>query len=156
VLAIYEVYLYLKSCGVENVEGMNKGGTINVDGIKVTMVDARHSSDIDADGTLIPGGEAAGYVVEFENGTKLYHAGDTSLFMDMKLIGQLYKPDVVILPIESMRMAQPKTHHRDALRNISSPDWYACRAEKISPDQIKEEGGGVRSGEHNRAVTLRS
>jgi L-ascorbate metabolism protein UlaG (beta-lactamase superfamily) len=108
VLAIYEVYLYLKSCGVENAQGMNKGGAINVDGIRVTMVDARHSSDIDVDGALIPGGEAAGYVVEFENGTKVYHAGDTSLFMDMKLIGQLYKPDVAILPIGDLYTMSPR------------------------------------------------
>jgi L-ascorbate metabolism protein UlaG (beta-lactamase superfamily) len=108
VLAIYEVYLYLKSCGVENAQGMNKGGAINVDGIKVTMVDAKHSSDIDVEGTLIPGGEAAGYVVEFENGTRVYHAGDTALFMDMKLIGQLYKPDVAILPIGNLYTMGPR------------------------------------------------
>jgi len=108
VLAIYEVYLYLKSCGVENVQGMNKGGTIDVDGIKVTMVDAKHSSDIDAGGALIPGGEAAGYVVEFENGTTLYHAGDTSLFMDMKLIGELHKPDVALLPIGDLYTMDPR------------------------------------------------
>jgi L-ascorbate metabolism protein UlaG (beta-lactamase superfamily) len=108
VLAIYEVYLYLKSCGVTTAQGMNKGGTVNIDGIKVTMVDAKHSSDIDAGGALIPGGEAAGYVVEFENGTKVYHAGDTSLFMDMKLIGQLYKPDVAILPIGDLYTMGPR------------------------------------------------
>jgi L-ascorbate metabolism protein UlaG (beta-lactamase superfamily) len=108
VLAIYEVYLYLKSCGVENAQGMNKGGTINVDGIKVTMVDARHSSDIDADGALVPGGEAAGYIVEFENGMSIYHAGDTSLFMDMKLIGQIYKPDIVLLPIGDLYTMGPR------------------------------------------------
>lgn len=108
VLAIYEVHLYLKSCGVQNEQGMNKGGTINVDGIKVTMVDAKHSSDIDVGGSLIPGGEAAGYVVEFENGTRVYHAGDTALFMDMKLIGQLYKPEVALLPIGDLYTMDPR------------------------------------------------
>jgi L-ascorbate metabolism protein UlaG (beta-lactamase superfamily) len=72
------------------------------------MVDAKHSSDIDVNGMVIPGGEAAGFVVEFENGTKLYHAGDTSLFMDMKLVGQLYKPDIALLPIGDLYTMDPR------------------------------------------------
>ena len=107
VLAIYEVYLYLASCGLTKAQAINKGGTVSVDGIKVTMVDAKHSSTIDADGKVIPGGEAAGYVVEFENGTRLYHAGDTSLFMDMKLIGEIYKPDVALIPIGGLYTMGP-------------------------------------------------
>lgn len=107
VLAIFEVYMYFKSCGVTSAQGMNKGGTVNIEGIKVTMVDAKHSSDIDVNGTVIPGGEAAGFVVEFENGTKIYHAGDTSLFMDMKLIGQLHKPDIALLPIGDLYTMNP-------------------------------------------------
>lgn len=108
VLAIFEVYLYLKSCGVMTAQGMNKGGTVNVDGIKVTMVDAKHSSDIDVNGNIVPGGEAAGFVVKFENGTTIYHAGDTSLFMDMKLIGQFYRPDVALLPIGDLYTLDPR------------------------------------------------
>ena len=107
VLAIFEVALYLTSSGVSKVQAINKGGTVNVDGIRVTMVDAKHSSAIDVNGTVLPGGEAAGYVVEFENGTRLYHAGDTSLFMDMKLIGQLYKPDIALLPIGGLYTMGP-------------------------------------------------
>ncbi len=108
VVAIYEVCTYLQSRGITTARGMNKGGTLAVDGIKVTMVDAKHSSDISDDGKTIPGGEAAGYVIEFENGLKVYHAGDTSLFMDMKLIAQLYKPDVVLLPIGDLYTMGPK------------------------------------------------
>lgn len=108
VLCIFEVYVYLQSCGVTTAQGMNKGGSVTVDGMRVTMVDAKHSSDIDVDGKMIPGGEAAGFVVEFENGTRLYHAGDTSLFMDLKLIGQSYKPHVALLPIGDLYTMNPR------------------------------------------------
>jgi len=94
---------------------MNKGGTVTFDGFSVTMVDARHSAEIDAGGTVVPGGEAAGFVVRFENGRTVYHAGDTALFGDMKLIAELYAPDVVLLPIGDLYTMGP----REAA--------YACR-----------------------------
>lgn len=78
---------------------MNKGGTVNVDGIKVTMVHADHSCGIQEGDQILYGGEAVGYVVELENGFRLYHSGDTALFGDMRLIGELYQPDVACLPI---------------------------------------------------------
>jgi L-ascorbate metabolism protein UlaG (beta-lactamase superfamily) len=87
---------------------MNKGGTMRVNGLTVTMVDARHSSGIDVGGAVIPGGEPAGFVVEFENGFRVYHAGDTSLFGDMKLIAELYKPQLVILPIGGLYTMGPR------------------------------------------------
>lgn len=108
VLSIYEVFLYLQSQGVTTADGMNKGGTMNVDGTKITMVDAKHSSGIDVGGNVVPGGEAAGYVIEFENGFKVYHAGDTCVFGDMRYIRQLYKPDLVILPIGDLYTMGPR------------------------------------------------
>ncbi|MDI6767371.1 MAG: metal-dependent hydrolase [Bacteroidota bacterium] len=108
VFAIYEIYVHLTSQGVGTANGMNKGGTVDVDGIKITMVDAKHSSGVDFESKVIAGGEAAGYVVEFENGFKVYHAGDTALFGDMKIIGELYKPDLVVLPIGGFYTMGPK------------------------------------------------
>ncbi len=108
VLGIFELYLYLNSAGVSKAQAINKGGSVTVDGITVKMVDAKHSSGIDSGGSVFPGGEAAGYVVEFENGKRLYHAGDTSLFMDMKLIGQLEKPDIALLPIGGLYTMGPR------------------------------------------------
>lgn len=97
VVAMVELADWLGSQGVsDDVHGINKGGTIDVDGVKVTLTDARHSSST-PDGTY--GGEPAGVVVELENGRKLYHAGDTCAFGDMQLIGRLHQPDVAILPI---------------------------------------------------------
>jgi len=108
VVCIFDLSVFLQSKGVKTVQGMNKGGTMSIDGISISMVDAKHSSDIDTGGTLSPGGEAAGYVVEFENGLRVYHAGDTSVFGDMKIIAEIYKPDVAILPIGDYFTMGPK------------------------------------------------
>lgn len=109
VVTIYELYLYLQSQGVATAMGMNKGGTADVDGIRVTMTDAKHSCDVDVNGKVAaPGGEAAGFVVEFENKFRLYHAGDTALFGDMSLIGKLYKPDAALLPIGDLYTMGPR------------------------------------------------
>ena len=99
VVCNHEVGLYLKSKGLTAVHGINKGGTTDVGGILVTMVDARHSGSLDVQNPPLPGGEAAGYVIGFDNGYRVYHAGDTCVFGDMQLIGRLYKPDLALVPI---------------------------------------------------------
>jgi L-ascorbate metabolism protein UlaG (beta-lactamase superfamily) len=81
---------------VGEMPGSNKGGTVEAAGVKFTLVNAFHSSGTD-DFTYL--GEAAGIVMELENGTTLYFAGDTCVFGDMQLIGRIYSPDVAILPI---------------------------------------------------------
>ncbi len=105
VVAIVELAEWLASKGVENTVGINKGGTVEVQGIKVTMTHAIHSSGVD-DNSYV--GDACGYVLEFENGRKLYHAGDTCAFSDMQLIHELYKPDVALLPIGDFYTMGPK------------------------------------------------
>jgi L-ascorbate metabolism protein UlaG (beta-lactamase superfamily) len=99
VVANFEICQYLESEGVGNTRPMNKGGSQDVEGIRVTMVPASHSSSIRAGERILPGGEAVGYVLEFENGFKVYDAGDTTVFGDMQLIAELYRPDLTLLPI---------------------------------------------------------
>jgi len=101
--AIHELSLWLgrNYAGKDDVIGMNKGGTVEVRGIKVTLTHADHSSG-DIYGTAevpIYLGEPCGAIVELENGFRLYHAGDTALFGDMRLIGELYRPELALLPI---------------------------------------------------------
>jgi len=101
---IHEMSLWLSrrlAGGADATLGFNKGGTVEVAGIKVTMVGADHSSgDWNSAGdTTVYLGEPAGFVIQLENGFNLYHAGDTNVFTDMALIGELYKPDVAFLPI---------------------------------------------------------
>lgn len=88
-LGTYEIASHAQKNGVKEVMGFNIGGTVNVKGISVTMVQAFHTSG---------SGAPTGYVISGE-GKAVYHAGDTGLFGDMKLIGELYKPDVALLPI---------------------------------------------------------
>ena len=98
VVAMVELkgWLEQKGAEVDEVPGPNKGGTVVAGGVKFTLVNAFHSSGAD-DGAYT--GEAAGLVLEFENGTKIYFAGDTCVFGDMQLIGRIYEPDVAVLPI---------------------------------------------------------
>ncbi len=97
VVGLVEVGTWVAKQGVEegNVRAMNKGGTTDVDGVKFTLVNAHHSSEM-PDGAY--GGEAAGIVVHAD-GKKVYFAGDTCVFGDMQLIGRIYAPDVAVLPI---------------------------------------------------------
>jgi L-ascorbate metabolism protein UlaG (beta-lactamase superfamily) len=81
---------------LQNVLDPNKGGTVTAEGIKFTLTNAHHSS---SNNDLEYMGEPCGIVVEVEDGTKLYFAGDTCVFGDMQLIGRIYSPDVAILPI---------------------------------------------------------
>jgi L-ascorbate metabolism protein UlaG (beta-lactamase superfamily) len=107
-VANFEIFAYLQSQGIENAMPMQKGGTSQVGGIKVTATHAFHSSSIQTeDGSLIYGGEPVGYIVEFESGFKLYHAGDTAIFGDMQLIGELYRPDLAFLPIGNQVVMSP-------------------------------------------------
>ena len=63
------------------------------------MVRAEHSSSVTHDGAVHSGGEPVGYVIELENGYKIYHSGDTGVFGDMKMIGEYYKPDLALVCI---------------------------------------------------------
>jgi L-ascorbate metabolism protein UlaG (beta-lactamase superfamily) len=93
-----------------------KGGKIQPAGpqITVTQVRAEHSSEVTVSdpatkkSTTYPGGEPAGFIIEFENGFKLYHMGDTGLFGDMRLIGDYYKPDLVMIPIGGHFVMDPR------------------------------------------------
>jgi L-ascorbate metabolism protein UlaG (beta-lactamase superfamily) len=99
VVGIFELCAWLEKKGAKQTLAMNKGGTQTVGDIKVTMVHAQHSCGIKDGDQIIYGGEACGYVIEFANGLKIYHAGDTNVFGDMKIIRKLYGPKIVMLPI---------------------------------------------------------
>ena len=99
VVGIFELCAWLGKKGVKQTSPMNKGGTQQVGDIRVTMVHADHSCGIQDGDDIIYGGEACGYVIEFESGLRLYHSGDTAVFGDMKIIHDLYEPEIVMLPI---------------------------------------------------------
>jgi L-ascorbate metabolism protein UlaG (beta-lactamase superfamily) len=108
VVAPYEVSLWLQQKGLKNVTGMNPGGTLKVLGLQVTMVPAVHSSSVEEDGKIIYLGVATGYVITFEDGLTIYFAGDTSIFGDMRLIGEMYSPSIAFLPIGDLYTMGPE------------------------------------------------
>ena len=89
-------------------QGMNKGGTVAVGDVDATMVHAIHSSGIEDGGKMAYGGEAAGFVIRLPGGMTVYHAGDTAVFGDMKIIGELYAPDLALLPIGDHYTMSPR------------------------------------------------
>jgi L-ascorbate metabolism protein UlaG (beta-lactamase superfamily) len=100
----------------EKAVRFGKGGKVQPAGpqITITQTRAEHSSEVTVTdpatkkSTTYPGGEPAGFIVEMENGFKLYHMGDTGLFGDMRLIGDYYKPDLVMIPIGGRFVMDPK------------------------------------------------
>jgi|SRR3984957_4436828 len=108
VVGIFELCAWMEKKGAKQTAPMNKGGTQTVGDIKVTMVHADHSCGISDGDQIVYGGEACGYVIEFSNGVKLYHAGDTAVFGDMAIIRELYAPDIAMLPIGDHFVMSPR------------------------------------------------
>ena len=107
VVCNFETSLWLGKQGVEKLHGMNKGGTVALHGMRAAMTHAVHSNSIQDGDQVIYAGEPCGYVLEFENGTRVYHAGDTGIFGDMKLIRELYRPKIAVLPIGDLYTMSP-------------------------------------------------
>ena len=135
VVAPYGYALNLISLGLvarDRVIAMNKGGTVTPlgQGIKVHMVPAEHGSGVDYTmpgltlesntRRLREGGVAVGYVVEFENGFKIYHSGDTAVFGDMALIREFYHPDLAMVCIGGHFTMDP-VGAAYALKNLIKP-----------------------------------
>jgi len=99
VVAIYELASYLAQKGVEKTIGMNLGGSVQLEDVAATMVEAKHSSAAQDEQGTHDVGVAAGFVLTIADGPVLYHAGDTAVFGDMRLIQELYHPQVALLPI---------------------------------------------------------
>jgi len=104
----YEIHLFLQKKGLTTTSPMNKGGSQEVGGVRFTMVHAVHSSGIEDGGQVVYGGEACGYVLTLEDGTRIYHAGDTAVFGDMALIAELYAPEIALLPIGDLFTMSPR------------------------------------------------
>jgi L-ascorbate metabolism protein UlaG (beta-lactamase superfamily) len=99
VVAVFELASWIGRKGVQNTVGMNIGGTVKVAGLDITMTPAIHSSSITENDRTEYLGLAAGFVVKLEDGRSIYYSGDTALFGDMRLIGEMHSPDVAFLPI---------------------------------------------------------
>jgi L-ascorbate metabolism protein UlaG (beta-lactamase superfamily) len=150
VVAIFELANWLEAQGVAGAAelGMNKGGTVDVDGIKFTMTHALHSGGFVQDGASITYlGDPAGYVIEFENGFKVYAAGDTAAFTDMQLIGRYLEPDVAILPIGDHFTMGPRQAavalELLGVRRCVPGHYGTFPLLAGTPDQLREHASGV-------------
>jgi L-ascorbate metabolism protein UlaG (beta-lactamase superfamily) len=144
VVGIIELSDWLESKGVEGAVGFNKGGTVEAEGVKFTLTNAFHSSSTPDGGY---GGEACGIVVELEDGTKVYFAGDTCVFGDMQLIGRIYAPDVAVIPIGGHYTMDP-TEAAVALELLGTKRCVPCHYGtfpplKGTPQELKELAPGV-------------
>ena len=160
VICNFEIHLYLQKKGVTNTSPMNKGGTQEAAGLKFTMVHAIHSSGIEDGGQVIYGGEACGYIITLEDGTRIYHAGDTAVHSDMALIGEIYQPEIALLPIGDLftmspreaavaaRMLKPKyivpAHYGTSPALTGTPEMLRDELEKL---KVKTEVVVLRPGE---------
>jgi L-ascorbate metabolism protein UlaG (beta-lactamase superfamily) len=99
VVGIFEVASFFEKKGARNTIGMNKGGTVDLGFVKLTMTHALHSSALKDGDELVYGGEAAGYILTLRDGRKAYFAGDTTVFSDMAIYAELYQPEMAFLPI---------------------------------------------------------
>jgi L-ascorbate metabolism protein UlaG (beta-lactamase superfamily) len=99
VVCLFEVGLYLTEKGLKDVRDMSIGGTQTVGDFTITMTNAVHSGSIVDGGRIVYLGGAAGFVVKSAGAPTIYFAGDTALFGDMKIIGEIYKPEIAFLPI---------------------------------------------------------
>ena len=109
VVCVFEAGLYLMEKGLKNVRDMGIGGTQEVGGVRVTMTAAVHSGSIEEGREIVYLGGATGFVVRADQTPTFYFAGDTALFGDMKLIGELYHPEVAFLPIGDHYTMGPDT-----------------------------------------------
>ena len=107
-IAPYELSLWLEEKGLKRVSGMNPGGSVSMLGLTITMVPAVHSSSVEDGAAPRYAGVASGYVIRFEHGLTIYYAGDTALFGDMRLIGELYRPSMAFLPIGDVYTMGPE------------------------------------------------
>jgi L-ascorbate metabolism protein UlaG (beta-lactamase superfamily) len=101
VVTQFDIGEWLKGKGIEDAQivGMNTGGTLTFKDVRITMVPAVHTSSVKDGDTQRSLGFPIGYVLRFANGFTIYNTGDTAATMDMKIVHDLYKPDLVILPI---------------------------------------------------------
>ena len=144
IVAIFETALYIASKGFEKeILPMGKGGMQSVGDFQITMTHAFHSNSIDDNGTRTYGGEPAGLIIRMPGDFTIYHAGDTAVFGDMKLIGELYKPGLAMLPIGDLYTMGPReAAHAIRLLNVKHviPMHYATfPALTGTPEALRKE-----------------
>lgn len=151
-VCIHEVTFWARGRGMpeDRIVGMNLGGTVEHGGWRITMVPAVHSGgcpgpDGHAHG-LVPGGAAAGFVVETPDGQRIYHAGDTAAFLDMRLIGEMWSPTLALLPIGGHYTMDPRGAAKAVellgVEHVVPMHYGTFPVLTGTPDQLREQVAG--------------
>ncbi|HEX5069574.1 MAG TPA: metal-dependent hydrolase [Vicinamibacterales bacterium] len=147
IACLFEVGLWLTDKGLQNVSDMGIGGTQQLAGLGVTMVNAVHTGSIVDDGRILYLGGAAGFILRAPEMPTIYFAGDTALFGDMKMIGEIYKPQIGFLPIGDLYTMGPDTAAIAAkwlgLRQVVPMHWGTFPALTGTPEALKEHLKGT-------------
>ena len=146
VVCLFEVGQYLTDRGLHDVRDMGIGGTQEVAGVTVTMTQAVHSGSITENGRIIYLGGAAGFIVRAPGAPTIYFAGDTGIFGDMKIIGEIYRPQVAFLPIGDLYTMGPDTAAIAArwlgVRQVVPMHWGTFPALRGRPAALREHLAG--------------
>ena len=141
VVAVYELANWFQGKGLKDVVGMSIGGTVDVKGLKISMTQAVHTSSIEEDGKVHYVGLATGFVVRLEDGRAIYFAGDTGLFGDMRLIAEMYAPEIAFLPIGDHYTMDPRAAAKACtmlgVRQVVPMHYGTFPALAGTPDELK-------------------
>lgn len=144
IVAQYDLALILLQQGMKNVFPINIGGSVSFDDVTVTMVPAIHTSSYnETQGTPVYAGEAAGYVFDFLHDYTLYHSGDTALMSDMKLIQDVYHPDIAILSSSGHFTMGPKeaayaVTHLLKVKYVIPSHTFPTKKTAASPESLSQ------------------
>jgi L-ascorbate metabolism protein UlaG (beta-lactamase superfamily) len=146
VVCLFELGEYLTDKGLKNVRDMGIGGTQTVGDFTITMTNAVHSGSIVDGGRIVYLGGAAGFVVRSPGAPAIYFAGDTALFGDMKIIGEIYKPEIAFLPIGDHYTMGPDTAAIAAgwlgVRQVVPMHWGTFPLLTGTPAMLKDKLAG--------------
>ena len=146
VSCIFELGQWLDQKGVQNIRDMSLGGTQEIDGIRLTMTQAVHSGSTMDNGQIVYLGGAAGYIVRIHGVPTFYFAGDTALFGDMKILRDLYAPEIAFLPIGDHYTMGPDTAAIAAdwlgVRQVVPMHWGTFPLLRGTPAELKKHLAG--------------
>lgn len=144
IVAQYELALILLQQGMKNVLPINLGGSVTLDDVTVTMVQAKHTSSYgETQGPPVYAGEAAGYIFDFADDYTLYHSGDTAIMSDMKLIQDVYNPEIAILSSSGHFTMGPKeaayaVKHLLKVKYVIPSHTFPTKKTAASPESLSQ------------------
>jgi len=138
---------WFSSKGAKTIVDLDRGGYVEAAGVRVHMTAASHCSEITHEGDLVPGGAAAGYVVEVADDFNIYHAGDTDVFLDMQLIAKLLRPRMALLPVGGRYTMGPRGCAEAirllAVKLVVPMHWGTYEFLEGTPETLRREAADV-------------